>query len=186
MQTKGTTIIFIPEFIKKNFGEEAYIKWFNLLSAEAKKVYSGVIFPGNWYPLIEISTEPARLICNLFYNGDLEKGALEIGRFSADYALRGVYRFFVRIGSPEFILKKGSAILPTYFDPCKLEVVGIQKGRVILHITEFTEMNSIVEGTIIGWVERAIEIAGGKNVNVVVAKSLARGDSLTEGIITWK
>lgn len=185
MQAKGTTIIFFPEFIKTKFGEEAFSKWMDALSPEARNVFSGVILPSSWYSLKEIFIEPTKLICDMFYGGSI-KGAYELGGFSADYALHGIYKFFLKLGSPEYMIKKAGTILPTYYDPCKMEVAEMTSGHAVLRITEFTEIDNKVEERIRGWCERALAIAGGKELSVKITKSLANGGEFTEFDINWK
>jgi len=185
MNIKGTTIIFFPEFIKSKFGEVAFAKWLDTLSPEAKNVYNSVILPSNWYPMNEILTEPTKSICSLFYEGSL-RGAEELGEYSADYALHGIYKFFVKMGSPEFIIKKAGSILPTYYEPCKMEVGELSDGHAILRITEFPEANDYIEARIKGWSQRALAIAGGKNLTIAIAKSLAHGDASTDYNINWE
>jgi hypothetical protein len=184
MEVKGTAINSIPEFILKRFGKEGLNQWLNALTEGARKIYGGAILAGNWYPIKEIMVEPTRKMCELFYRGDL-KGAREGGRFSAEMGLKGVYRIFVKLGSPEFLIRRASAIFTSYYQPSEMKVVSQEDRKAIVHITKFSEPSALIENRIAGWMEKALEISGCKSVKVLITQSLAKGSSHTEIIATW-
>lgn len=185
MQVKGSAIFIITHFIKNSFGQEGLDKWLDALSPEAKKIYSGNIIPPNYYPLQQTLTEPTMKVCEVFFNGDYSK-AYEIGRFSADYSLTGVYKFFIKLGSPSYVINKGNNILMEYYKPCKIEVIENEKNHAVMRVTEFSELHEVIEQRIAGWMARAIELTGMKDVSIVVTKSLTKGDPYTEFTGNWK
>ncbi len=185
MQVKGTAVASIPIFIREKFGEEGFKRWLDSISPEASKVYSSSILVSSWYPLKEILVEPSANICKLFYNGNLS-GVWECGRFSAEYGLRGIYKIFVKFGSPGFLIKRASIILPTYYKPSAIEVIENTRDYAILHITQFPEINKLIEFRIAGWMEHALEISGCKDVEIKITKSLTEGDPYTEFQDSWK
>lgn len=185
MTVKGTAIFTVPHFISNQFGKDALLKWVNSLEPNAKQLFSGNIVPVATYPLTEMFTAPIIKMCELFYNGDFKK-AEELGRFSADYSLNGVYKFFVKLGSPQYIAKKASTILPTYYQPSSMETVEVGDNHAIVHITQFEEMHEVIEYRIKGWIQRAIEITGMQDVDIEITKSLIKNDPYTEYIGRWK
>lgn len=184
MKTKGTTIIVISEFIKQKFGEKSYQKWLSSLSPEAQNIFNNMIIQSEWYPLKIAFIEPTQKVCELFYGGD-KIGARELGRFSADYALNGIYKFFIKLGSPEYIMKKASSIMTTYYDAGRVELAESTDQKVVLRLYDFSEMNEIVEERVCGWIGRTVEIMGRKNSKVEITKSLVKMDSFTELTVTW-
>ncbi len=185
METKGAAIASIPEFVKTRFGEDGLRSWLRSLPRLSHDVYAFPINLNVWYPLVPIMSVPTRVICDLFYRGDIS-GASEAGRFSADFALHGIYRIFVKIGSIDSLIKRASVILPTYYRPSSIEVVESQKNRVVLRIVRFYELDAIVERRITGWIQRAVEIAGGVSAETAVTCSLTEGAKYTEILITWR
>jgi hypothetical protein len=168
---QGTAIITIPLFIKERFGKRGLNQWKDALTPEARKVYPASVLVSSWYPLKDFLIEPLRKMGGLFYARDL-KGAKESGRFSADYSLKGIYKIFVKLGSPEFMLRRAGSILPIYYTPSEMEVVECRKGRGIMQITQFPDIDQGLEIRIGGWIERAIEISGDKQPNIKNTKSL--------------
>ncbi len=184
MEVKGTAVVVLPQFIRTKFGENSFNQWLAALSPLAREVYSKPILTNNWFPLKEILVEPTQKICDVFYGGKME-GACECGRFSADYALKGIYRVFLKIGSPEFVINRASLVLPTYYRPSKIIVPSHEKGHALFRIVEFPDMNKVIEHRIIGWMEQALTICGCKNPKVKIVASLTEGKPYTELDVVW-
>jgi hypothetical protein len=185
MEIKGTAVKSIPEFVKKNFPLQ-YQEWLNALPESSYRIINGLIFTNNWYPMKESLTVPMRIISKLFYAGDDVKTARIMGRFSADVALTGIYKFFIQFGSPKYIIERGGRIFASYFQPSEMVVVNVASNSLLAHITIFPEPDEMVENNIAGWMERALEISGCKNVKIEITKSLARMDKVTEFSFSWK
>ncbi len=184
MEVKGSAIVVLPEFIKSNFGKKNFNIWLDSLPEEAHKVYRSKIMISSWFPLKTIFTEPTKKMCDMFYKQDL-KGAREIGRFSAEYALQGFYKVFIRRATPQALTRRASQILSTYYKPCSMKAENISEKKGLLKITEFPEMDEIVENRILGWIEKTLEICRYKNINLNMVKSLTNGDTTSEIEITW-
>lgn len=184
MEVKGTALVPVPVFIKSTFGEPRFNEWLNTLSPKAREVYSAPILSSSWFSLKEIFSEPTKQICDMFYHGQL-LGASECGKFSADFALKGIYRIFVQLGSPEFFLDRAAIMLPTYYKPSKMQLIEKSKNSGTVRIVEFPEIDPYVEARIMGWINRALEISGCKNLLVRTTASHTKGQPYTEITATW-
>lgn len=184
MKVKGTALAFLPTFIKDQFGEGKYKEWLESLPDESRGIYSSKILASQWYPLEEAFTVPLKKTCDNFYNGD-PKSAWRIGRYSADYGLQGVYKLLVRLGSPEALAKRAGSVMEKYYDPSSIECVEAVKNRAVLRVTHFPDWNKHIEYRIGGYMERGIEISGGKNPSVDITSSMTRGNKYTEYNIAW-
>jgi hypothetical protein len=122
MEVNGAAVVSLPLFIKDRYGEEGFRRWLDSLSEQSREIFSLPVFQSSWYPMKEILVEPTKKLCELFFDGNL-KGAWVCGRHSADHGLRGIYKVFVRLSSPEFLINKASVILPTYYRPSKMKVI---------------------------------------------------------------
>lgn len=184
MKVKGIAIAIMPEFVREKFGPEGLARWLEALPQEAQAIFKGHILVSKWYPAAEAYHLPTEAMCRELYGGDL-KGAWELGRYSADYALTGVYKAFVK--SPVVTVNVGHAglMLPTYFQPATIEIVALEERRAVLRITRFEGSTHHIEQRIAGWMERALEIAGAGSARVEIARSLARQDPYTEYLLTW-
>lgn len=186
MEIKGVALIPTREYVRRNF-EERYSEWLAGLSFDARNIVANAV-SSNWYPLQEGMIEPTQKICELFHNGK-EEGAWLVGRFSADHALNakmGLHRVFVKFGSPNAIVSKGSSIFSRYYRPSRLMVVENDRNGCVIHIVEFEEPNRLVEFRIGGWMERAIEVSGKTVTKAKITRSLTRGDPVTEYVLEWR
>lgn len=185
MEVKGSAVNSVPEFVRIKYGE-SFDEWLDSLSEDSRKIMKEPIIPAiSWYPIRPGLIEPTRKICELFYGND-EKGAWEAGRFSAEKGLIGIYKIFVKLGSPKFIVGRAATIFSSYYKPSTMEITDQSEKKVVLHIKEFPELERLVELRICGWIERALEISGSKEVKVDLTKSLTKQDPLTEIVAQWK
>jgi len=183
MEIKGPAVKSIPEFVKKNFPNR-FKEWLDSLTPESKKIMANPIFSTSWYPMEVAAVEPTEKMGLLFYKSKIE-AAVESGKYSAESTLKGVYRIFVKASSPTYIINRASKVFTTYYRPSNMKVVDTSDKTVLVHITQFESPNSIVEFRIAGWMERALELSGCKDVKVFIKKSLTKGDDVTEYSIKW-
>ena len=67
-----------------------------------------------------------------------------------------------------------------------MTVISKTSTSVILDISNFPQYHILVEKRIIGWIEKALEITGCKNIKTNIIKSLCSDDNSTELFITWE
>ena len=157
----------------------------NAMTTEAREVYGSSIKKKDWYPLRDILSEPTKTMCGLFYNKST-RGAWVCGRYSAELGLKGFYKVLVKLATPNILIKKAGTIIRSYYRPCSIEVVESSKNNVVLRITEFPEIDTIIECRIAGWMERAVEICGCRYVSVKIACSLTKYQQYTEYRVSWR
>ena len=183
MKVKGSAVMPVREFVKTKHPDR-YDEWFNALPEESQEIVNEIMV-SNWYPVDPAMTYTTKAVVDVLYNGDM-KVAYDLGIFSADYSLKGIYKVFVRLGRPSYIVKKASAILPTYYQPATIELGEVTSKSAVVRFTEFEQLNEYIEPGIHGWMVRALEICGAKNISVKISKSFVRGDDLTEFILNWE
>jgi hypothetical protein len=183
MEIKGSAVKSIPDYLKK-FHPEKYSMWLDSLPEKSKKIFMEAVLPSNWYSLHDAAIIPTEALGQILFN-DAVKGAWQCGRYSAESALTGIYKFFIKTASPHFIIERAGRILSTYYQPCNMEVASKGDDFVELRITHFEEPSNLVESRICGWMERAMEIHGVSFVNINIEKSLTRGDQYTGIMVKW-
>lgn len=185
MKVKGTILSAAQTFVKDNFSNR-YEDWINSLPAVSKEIFNNPIMASEWYEIEDGLLEPTRLIAQLFYNSDVSKAAWEMGRYSAEVGLKGIYKVFVLIATPQFIMKRGGKILSSFYQPSVLTTGNERPKGVDIIISEFEGSSEITEGRIGGWMEKALEICGVKNISIDKTKSLAKGDDMTVYVVNWE
>jgi hypothetical protein len=183
MEIKGSAVKTIQEYVEKLHAHR-YNEWIESLPEESKEIFTNPIDATSWYPIDTAAIVPTQLISTLIFDST-EKGAWELGRYSAEMALHGIYKVFVRVLNPAYLIQRASRILSTFYRPSKIEVIEQSSKSVILHITEFGAPHVIIENRIGGWIEKALEITRCKDIDIEIPKSMAKGDPMTEYMISW-
>ena len=184
MEIKGIAVNTIREFILRKF-QSRYNGWVDSLSDKTKDIMSRPILAGKWYPFHEAFVEPLEKIYQLSAE-DKKELLWRCGRFIADSNINGIYKLFLKIGLPAFTISRASAIFDRYFRPVKMNIIENSPHKAVLHIVVFPQANEIVEFTIAGWMERALEMTGCKKPEIKISKSLTKGNKITEFILQWK
>ena len=183
MEVKGSAVKSTSEFVKK-YHTKDYSDWFNSLDKKTQDIIENISV-SKWYPINEGLIHPTKKIVEHFYNND-GKGAQETGRFSADSGLNGIYKFFIKMGSPNFIISKSASVFGTYYKDAIMTVISKTSSSVILDISNFPEYHILIEQRIIGWIEKALELSGCINIKTNIVKSICSNDNSTELFITWE
>ncbi len=185
MKIKGTIVTSIQGFVKENFPNR-FQEWINGLTPESKDLFTKSIMASEWYSYQDGLIKPSELAAQLFYNNDIKKAAWEIGRYSADVGLNGIYKVFILIATPQFIMKRAGKILASFYEPSVLVLGDVRPAGVDVHLTEFPDPSLIVEYRIGGWIEKALEICRVKNISIKITKSLTKGDDMTVYVVDWE
>jgi hypothetical protein len=69
---------------------------------------------------------------------------------------------FVKLGSPEFVLKRIAAVHATYFQGVDIKVEMRGPGSAAIRYTGYEKQHRIIGFAIIGFFRKALEISGAK------------------------
>lgn len=185
MEVRGRALKSIQKYVRKEFGQEGFDRWLSAISVDAYTVYAQNIDANEWFSLKTYLIEPTANIAQLFFKWDLKEASWQLGRFSADFGLKGPYRLFVKAGSAKFFLHKAAEFMSAYYRPSKIETQEYNEGDAVLRVLEFPEIDKTTEYRIAGWAQRALEINGCRDVDVEITKSLTAFDPHTEFRVRW-
>ena len=158
MEIKGTAVKITPEFMKLNHAEQ-FNQWLELLPPDSRKIITEPIYATQWYPLEESIIVPTKILGELCYNSPKE-GAMAVGIYSAEVALKGVYKIFLRVTSPHFILGRASSVFASYYNPSDVRVEKTTANSTEIIINKFTRQEALIVYRIAGWVARTVELTG--------------------------
>jgi hypothetical protein len=179
---KGATILGSMERIREHHGEEGLNKIIDQLHDEEKAIFKGAILASQWYPL----TPFARFLeidVKLFYAGD-PKGLIASAEEVVEKQLRGIYRMFIKIGSPEFVVKGISAVHKSYFKGVDLKY-EVTTGRFVGKYIGYEQAHGIMQYSLLGFFKKAMTISGAKNVRAEITTPLLQGKGYLEITVTW-
>lgn len=185
MRVKGTAVKSTRDFIQQKH-PAMYQKWLDSLPNDSKTIFTTTLDASSWYPIQEAYKVPMEKTLALCYPHNAFEGADQMGSFSAETALRGVYKVFLLVASPQFLVQRAAKIFTTYFEPSEIEAEHKDARTILFRIKRFESINEHTEYRIAGWIRKALEMANCREVGYVITKSLARGNDSTEIQITWK
>src|SRR5580704_16211049 len=183
VQIKGSAIKETIEQIKSRAGEAAFQKILGLLDEETRKVFEGDMFSSTWYSL-DLFTRFLEIEIKVLANGNEEmvtKGSEAV----IERQLKGIYKAFVRLGSPEFVIKRIAAVHETYFQGVPIDVQLAGHGKAVIKYTGFEKQHRIMGFAIIGFFKKALEISGAKDVVLYFTTPIEEGKGYAELSISW-
>jgi hypothetical protein len=184
MKVKGTALKTTRDFIKTQF-PDLYPVWLESLTPESRKMFSTSIDATAWYPLKEGYTIPVDRIMELCFKNDRKTGGDRLGRYSAETALKGFYKVFLLVASPQYLMQRASKIFTTFYEPSQIEAEITGQYSAVLRIIEFDQIDESIEYRIAGWIRKALEMANCREPSYEIKKSLSKGDEITEIEFSW-
>src|SRR5580693_438752 len=183
VQIKGSAIKETINQIKSRNGEEALQKILGLLDEEARTICQNEVFSSSWYPL-DVFTRFLEVEIRVLADGK-EEMVTRGSEAVIERQLRGIYKAFVKLGSPEFVIKRIAAVHATYFQGVPIEVNLLGNGKALIKYTGFEKQHRIMGFAIIGFFKKALEISGAQNVVIYFATPIEEGKESADLSISW-
>ena len=179
---KGLGLSSTRKYVRTKFPND-YRRWVDSLPPKSKELYTNTINATDWYPVEDAYYHPLKQIAKLFFKGSDKDAALDIGNFSAEFALKGVYKVFLMIASPQYLMKVSKRVITKYYNPVDVHIDEVKKYSLVLS-TNRIHNSDILEYRTIGWCITAMALAGCKNVKFKYITDLY--DGMFSFRITWE
>lgn len=185
-KVKGTLVIARMKYLRAQ-GAASADRVLRHLSEEDQRLLTGMLLPSGWYPagvLLRLDTTIAALLAR----GDRYRLFRDLGRFSADTNLgpSGVQRPYLREGDPQFLLRHVPRMYTAQHSDGRREYQQTGDRSAVLRTLEAQETSIDDCLTTVGWLERAVELSGGRAVRVVERQCRARGGASCEYQCEWQ
>src|SRR6266571_6172492 len=130
LHIKGTAVLDTLEAIKVRAGKAELDKIVSHLDSETREIFQRPVSPSSWYS------------CDAFARfleadiretaGGNEEEMVKRAGAVIERQLSGIYKMFVRIGSPEFVIRRIAAVHSTYFDGVQIipEMTGANSAAI--------------------------------------------------------
>jgi hypothetical protein len=138
----------------------------------------------SWYPF-ELFVELNQVIDACFGQGDLAL-VKRLGRDGADANLTTIYRLFYKVGTVKWILARAARLWGMHYDSGRMLVQQAPGNEVELRIIDFESPHHVHCLAVQGWVERSVELSGGKNVVLEELGCRGLGDHACRFRVTWE
>jgi hypothetical protein len=180
---KGRVLLDTLEAVKARAGQSEVSKIVSRLGAESKKVFESPILFSEWYPL-DAFVEFLEIDIQQTAGGDREVLALRSEKV-IEAQLRGVYKIFIKLGSPGFVITRISAVHATYFRGVQI-LPQVESHRATIRYMGFQKQHSIMEFVIIGFFRKALAVSGAKQVELKFTVPIAKAEKYSELTINWQ
>lgn len=185
MQVKGTSIKTTRDFVKIKFPNR-YDEWINSLPKDSQVLYNDSIRVGEWFEIRTAYYEPMNKIIELFYSNNAQKGGEDLGLYSAEVALNGIYKVFLLVATPQYLMKRASRMIETFYHPCDVEVTDPTNKMSVMTIKKFEGITKPLEYRFAGWTVKALELCKCKNVSYKITSHISAGQPTTTLEFRWE
>jgi len=182
-QVKGAAVIATLRFVKDRFGEDALRETLAGLQAPDRDALEAALVSA-WYPLPLLLRLMRQVEAR--YGAQIPRIQQVMGAASADYGLSTVYKIFFKIGSPQFIISRGSRVFSSYYQQGRLEVTEAGAGFANCELRDFRDSSPEYCERIFGWITRTLELCGAHDVRAAHVTCVHRGDPVCRFEGTWK
>lgn len=168
MKIKGTAVKTIQDFVKVKH-PELFEQWMGLMSNNSKEIIGSQVFATKWYSAVDAMVLPTEKLGELLEVSH-EDAAWQLGRYSSEILLNSVYKIFLRVANPMFVLGRASNVLSTHYNPASIKTSRKGKNAAVMTFDSFSEETRLAIYRIAGWVEKTIETTGFNKTDINVFK----------------
>jgi hypothetical protein len=171
-------------YVEHKFGTNGLQKLIESLNDNDKEiatVHSKVI--NSWVD-VDVHVRLLTAIVNEL-NHKEDKILLETGEWIAMKQLNTIYRAFLVVVSPEFMLKRSSTIFHTFYDEGAMEVNVLAPGKVDCIFKGFAKPQQPIELSITGWFTGAAKLSRAKNIKLDITTSLNENKGYFKVLFTY-
>jgi len=182
---RGSVLLSRLKYVRERGGEASLKKILDHLPVADRGVLQGWILNTSWYPL-DLNLRFDDAIAEVFSPDDRRRVFLEMGRASADVNLVGPHRHFVNKTDPHFLLSQAPVIYAAYYAVGNRTYEKTGPNSCVLRTFEAESVTATDCLTVVGWYVRAIELCGGKDVEVVETACRTAGADHCEYHCAWR
>jgi uncharacterized protein (TIGR02265 family) len=182
---KGTLVIARMKYLRAQ-GLDSSERVMRRLSQADQAVLRGMLLPSTWYPA-DLLMRFEMTIAAVLANGDRRALFMDMGHFSAETNLgpSGVQRPFLKQGDPHFLLRNVPRMYASQHSQGMRVYEQAGPRGAIVRTLDGEEPDAEDCLTTVGWLERAVELSGGRAVTVDEPQCRARGGSCCEFVVRW-
>jgi hypothetical protein len=182
---KGSLFIHSHKFIVEREGTDVWRALLAALGEPDRELIEGLLDSGIWY---SIGTWNRMLRTLVAQRGPL--AAYSLARFIAEEDLNFVFRMLLKVGSPEFVLKRSPWIYKRYFDVGDVTVAeeGPRQWKLTLAAPLAEEEGPcqvVCQYGVTGWVVEALLRTGARDAKVTQAACRFDGAERCEFSAIW-
>jgi len=183
-QVKGVVFRAFMRFLREGHGETTTERVLSLLPTDfAEKLRSDTLFTGNWYPLawyrqLHAAAQQA--------TGQGVELARQKGLTGVTQDLSGIYKIFLRIVSPEFVMGRAAQLFNLYYDTGTMEIVESRRGAARARWRGCAGFDRNVWADVLGGCEAGLAAAGATRLSLRLVSGGRDGDEEMDAEARWE
>lgn len=183
-KVKGSSFSVPLQYVAKTYGADRLKKALERLPEQMRSDITRGL-PSLWYPVEYVGELTSALRMEL---GPRDPNfVFQLTTNSAKQTFGAVYKLFIRLGSPEFIVGRIAAVYRTMCDTGELQVIDKQPRQITMRLTGFPYRNPDYCGhQLRGWFQGPLELSGCKIVENVHTICACRGSPHCEWRVRWE
>jgi hypothetical protein len=184
---KGSILVHLRSYAQSNYSEGAWDEVITEASPEHRAILQGIIIAGGWYP-VEVWNHALGVLLPRHRGVSIDHEMRKIAAHIADKDLNSVYKMILRLGSPEFLLRRTDSLWGRYFDSGKLthEEVGLRRFKLFLDAPATTDAPDRLtcDPGVCAWIEMGMKNTGVEGQVKHLECRFTNG-SRCEYVVTW-
>jgi hypothetical protein len=174
-RVRGTALVANREFLKKTYGADAWDRVLQTLPRQHAEALSVIPLAQDWLPA---ESMVASLVASakLFSPDNLNWFYEEVGAHGAEYDLTFIHRFILKFTSPLWIMERGAKLWREYHNSGNWKIEhGATPHSLVGTLSDFAVVSAPMCRTVVGFVRRAGQLTGAKNIRVEHKRCRAEG-----------
>lgn len=182
VQVKGSTIRAAVTAYREWYPEECE-KVLKLLDPETREIIVETQ-PNQWAPMEAFIRY---LQAQVDVTG-VDADALHTYRseFVCAQQFRGLYKAFIKLASPESLLKRLPVLQETFFRGTSVEAKVVEKGKAVFWYKGFEKGHRLIEPIMVGFFRKLLQLNGARDPTAVFTLSIGAGQEHAELVLTWR
>jgi hypothetical protein len=185
IQIKGKVVKDSIDTVKKRSGEQIYNQIIASMNENTRKIFdkNHTILATEWIPL-DAFVRFLEMDLKLTANGD-ENELIKRSEKIIEAQLKGIFKVFVKLGSPQFVINKISITHKSYFKGVSIEVTEESLNKAKIRYIGFEKQHRLIGFAIIGFYKKALEISGAKQIDIKFITSIEHNKGYCDLSISW-
>ena len=181
---KGSLVNMTKQFLTDSFGPDAIDKIAREIGEENAKKILQPIFTFSWLP--------DKLFVDLLVAADKVYGkgdytiAERIGYSISKEGVPKLYKVFIEVGNPFFVLKNAPRFWNQLHDNGRLEVTHTATSTATVHIVDKKYPHKAFCRCMIGYIRGVLELSEVKDIQVKETKCNCDNELFCEYVLNWK
>ena len=181
-EIKGLSLRNYPIALRALRGDEIADRVIASLSRDLREgLVGGTILAGGWYP-VAYKRELHAAGCKVTGEPGL---ARVMGYEMTKRDLSGIYRTYVRIATPRFVLSLGARIFSPYFRPGTMRVVENRDGFVSVELTGCAGFDGNIWRDVAGGCEATLVVSGATSCRLRIMSGGQDDDDFATATAWW-